>query len=352
MSGEETTIFDYSYSLDISTPCDKNEVRNFTKMFLPVAYSLICVFGLVGNIFVVITFSLYKKTESMTDLYLCNMAIVDILFVLTLPFWAVNYAMNNWIFGDFMCKLIKGIYAHNFVCGMLLLACISMDRYISIVQATRSFKFRSRTLAYRKVICLTVWVASILISCPTFIFSGSYAPSTNVSENICEHKSSTEFDVTLKLLIITIQLLFGFFIPMLFMVFCYTFIVKTLVQAHNSKRSKAIRVVVSIVTVFLICQVPYNMVLLMKAASMKTLDKDCQGDKQMTYAKYITETFAFLHCCMNPVLYAFIGVKFRNYFVKIIAGLCCVRYKNCRNSHGSRVSSDTAHSRQTSEAYD
>ncbi|XP_008122981.1 C-C chemokine receptor type 6 [Anolis carolinensis] len=350
MTGEETTILDYSY-MDILTPCDKNEVRNFTKTLLPVAYSLICMFGLVGNIFVVMTFALYKKTESMTDLYLCNMAIVDILFVLTLPFWAVNYALNRWIFGDFMCKLIKGIYALNFVCGMLLLACISMDRYISIVQATRSFKFRSRTLAYRKVICLTVWVASILISCPTFIFSGSYQ-STNVSNDICEHKSSTEFDVTLKLLIINIQLFFGFFIPMLFMVFCYTFIVKKLVQAHNSKRSKAIRVVVSIVIVFLICQVPYNMVLLVTAATMKTLDKTCQSEKQMAYAKYITETFAFLHCCMNPVLYAFIGVKFRNYFVKVMAGLCCVRYKNCRNTHGSRPSSDTAHSRQTSEVYD
>ncbi|XP_062981492.1 C-C chemokine receptor type 6 [Elgaria multicarinata webbii] len=346
-STEEQTTADY-FS-DLTMPCDKTEVRNFTKTFLPIAYSLICVLGLVGNIFVVITFALYRKSESMTDICLCNMAIVDILFVLTLPFWAVNYALDEWIFGDFICKLIKGIYAINFNCGMLLLACISMDRYIAIVQATKSFKLRSRTLAYSKAICLAVWVSSILISSSSFMFSESYPLSTNGTKHICEHKSNTESNVMLKSLILSLQLLFGFFIPLLFMVFCYTFIVKTLVQAQNSKRSKAIRVIASIVIVFLICQIPYNVVLLVTAASMGKLDKTCPREKQMAYAKYITESLAFLHCCMNPVLYAFLGVKFRNYFMKIMMSLCFAKSKKCGSTNCSRVSSDTAHSRQTSE---
>ncbi|XP_061482092.1 C-C chemokine receptor type 6 [Rhineura floridana] len=350
MSGDEATTPDYSdFYSHIAIPCDKDEVRNFTKTFLPFAYSLICILGLVGNMFVVMTFVLYKKSDSMTDVCLCNMAIVDILFVLTLPFWAVNYALDNWIFGDFLCKLTKGIYAINFNCGMLLLACISMDRYIAIVQATKSFRLRARTLAHSKAICLAVWVSSAFISSSTFMFSESYPLPGNITKHICEHKSSTESNVILKLLISSFQLLFGFFVPLLFMFFCYTFIVKTLLEAQNSKRSKAIRVIILIVVVFLICQIPYNMVLLMWAGSMGKVDKACQSEKQMAYAKYVTETLAFLHCCMNPVLYAFIGVKFRNYFVKIMTNLCCVRYTTCGATHGSRVSSDTVQSRQTSE---
>uniref|UniRef100_A0ABM5FY44 C-C chemokine receptor type 6 n=1 Tax=Pogona vitticeps TaxID=103695 RepID=A0ABM5FY44_9SAUR len=348
----EETSTDYFYGTDfyaqIVSPCNKNEVRNFTKAFLPVAYSLICVVGLVGNTFVVLTFALYKKSESMTDICLCNMAIVDILFVLTLPFWAVNHALDEWIFGEFVCKLIKGIYAINFNCGMLLLACISMDRYLAIVQATKSFKLRSKTLAHSKVICVAVWVSSILISTSTFVFSESYTFSANET-NICEHKFSRESSIMLKLLILILQLFFGFFVPVLFMLFCYAFIIRTLVQAQNSKRSKAIRVIVSIVVVFLLCQVPYNMVLLVTAATMGQPDKDCKNEMQMAYAKYITEALAFFHCCMNPVLYAFIGVKFRNYFLKIMANLFCGRYRKWGSSHGSRISSDTFFSRQTSE---
>ncbi|KAG6930619.1 chemokine (C-C motif) receptor 6, partial [Chelydra serpentina] len=57
MSGVEPNYTEYTdYPFDyekLTTPCDKGEVRNFTKVFLPIAYSIICVLGLVGNIFVV-----------------------------------------------------------------------------------------------------------------------------------------------------------------------------------------------------------------------------------------------------------------------------------------------------------
>nr|XP_056709295.1 C-C chemokine receptor type 6 [Euleptes europaea] len=351
MSQEEPNTTEYAYDdYIIMPPCDKNEVRNFAKLFFPFAYSLICVLGLVGNMFVVMTFSLYKRSESLTDICLCNIAIADILFVLTLPFRALDYALDGWIFGDFICKLTRGIYAINFNCGMLLLVCISVDRYIAIVQATKSFKLRARTLAYSKVICLAMWGSSVLISSPTFIFSQSYTFSPNASKNICEHKSSPETKVAFKLLILYTQLLFAFFIPLLVMIFCYTFIVKTLVKTQNSKRNQAIRVVVLIVIVFLICQLPYNVVLILNASSMSNLDKDCQREKKMVYAKHLTETLAFLHCCMNPVLYAFIGVKFRNYFLKIMTRSCCG--KKHGTTHGSRGSSDNGYSRQTSEIYE
>lgn len=290
----------------------------------------------------------------MTDICLCNIAIVDILFVLTLPLRAVNYALDDWIFSDFICKLTRVIYAINFNCGMLFLTCISVDRYIVIVQATKSFKLRARTLAYSKVICLALWVSSVLISSSTFIFSQSYVITISVRKCICEHRSGPENEVIFKLLILYLQLLFGFFIPFLVMIFCYTLIVKTLLKAQNSKRNKAIRVIVLIVIVFLICQLPYNVVLILNASSMGNLDRDCQNEKKMVYAKDLTETLAFLHCCMNPVLYAFIGVKFRNHFLKIMKGLCCVRYKKHGTIpiHGSRGSSDAGLSRQTSEIYE
>ncbi|OXB57475.1 hypothetical protein ASZ78_009252 [Callipepla squamata] len=341
--------FDADYAYQIVTLCSKREVRSFTKVFLPVAYSLICVIGLVGNIFVVMTFALYERAKSMTDVYLFNMAIVDILFVLTLPLWAVNYAADRWIFGNFICKMARGIYTINFSCGMLLLAFISVDRYIAIVQATKSFKLRARTLAYSKLICLAVWASAILISSSSFIYSESYSFSMNGTKEICDHKfDKTSDSVVLKSLLLCLQVGFGFFVPFIFMIICYAFIVKSLQQAQNSKRNKAINVIVLIVAVFLVCQVPYNTVLLVAVTNMGKTDKSCDADNVMSYVKYTTETIAFLHCCLNPVLYAFIGVKFRSYFVKIMKDLWCMRYKKY-NKRSSRTNSDIYHSRQTSE---
>ncbi|XP_032264164.1 C-C chemokine receptor type 6 [Phoca vitulina] len=366
MSGEAmnfSTVFSFSedyfglgntsdYSFDDDTLlCSLQEVRKFSGLFVPTAYSLICVFGLLGNILVVATFAFYKKTKSMTDVYLLNMAIADILFVLTLPFWAVSHATGEWIFSNAICKLMKGIYAVNFNCGMLLLACISMDRYIAIVQATKSFRLRSRTLAHRRRICLVVWVLSVLISSWTFVFNQKYSVQ---GSDVCEpryHEASNP--IKWKLLMLGLQLFFGFFIPLVFMIFCYTFIVKTLVQAQNSKRHKAIRVIIAVVLVFLACQIPHNMVLLVTAVQLGRMNRSCHGQKLLGYSTNVTEVLAFLHCCLNPVLYAFIGQKFRSYFLKIVKDLWCVRRRQKVPGFScSRLYSETFTSRQNSETVD
>uniref|UniRef100_A0A8C2R8G0 C-C motif chemokine receptor 6 n=1 Tax=Capra hircus TaxID=9925 RepID=A0A8C2R8G0_CAPHI len=314
------------YSLDDdSLLCSLQEVRSFSGLFVPVAYSLISICGLLGNVLVVVTFAFYKKAKSMTDVYLLNMAVADILFVLTLPFWAVSHATGEWIFSNTMCKLTRGIYAVNFNCGMLLLTCISLDRYIAIVQATKSFRLRSRTLAHHKLICLAVWVVSILISSSTFTFNQKYK----------------------------LQLLFGFFIPLVFMIFCYAFIVKTLVQAQNSKRHRAIRVIIAVVLVFLACQIPHNMVLLVTAVNLGRTGRSCSSERLLGYTKNVTEVLAFLHCCLNPALYAFIGQKFRSYFLKIMKDLWCLRRRQKAPGFScSRLHSDTFTSRQNSETAD
>lgn len=56
------------YSLDDdSLLCSLQEVRSFSGLFVPVAYSLISICGLLGNVLVVVTFAFYKKAKSMTD---------------------------------------------------------------------------------------------------------------------------------------------------------------------------------------------------------------------------------------------------------------------------------------------
>ncbi|XP_043819824.1 C-C chemokine receptor type 6 [Dromiciops gliroides] len=357
MNSSNHEYFDYNafttstdYYIEEGLLCSMDDVRNFTMLFVPIAYSFICIFGLLGNILVVITFAFYKKAKSMTDIYLFNMAIADILFILTLPFWAVNHGKDSWKFSNIMCKLTKGIYAINFNCGMLLLTCISLDRYIAIVQATKSFRLRTRTLAYKKMICLMVWLFSIIISCPTFIFNQKYSVQ---EKEVCEAKYHSPFEaVKWKIFILVLQLLFGFFIPLVFMIICYMFIVKTLVQAHNSKRHKAIRVIIVVVLVFLVCQVPHNMVLLVIANNIGRL-RSCSDEKLIAYTRNVTEVLAFLHCCLNPVLYAFIAQKFRNYFLKIIKDLWCVGRKHKSVAlYCSKLSSDTYISKQTSETYE
>ncbi|KAG9472229.1 hypothetical protein GDO78_020662, partial [Eleutherodactylus coqui] len=327
-------------------PCSQESVRVFLKTFAPVTFSFIFVFGLVGNILVVITFINYRRRKNMTDVYLLNMAIADILFIFTLPFWAVYY-YDEWIFKDFMCKMVRSIYVINFNCSMLLLACVGIDRYVAIVQVTKSFRLRTMALAYKRILCLSVWILSVILSTTTYIFSATYTVNTN--RLVCEAQYPKYLEASKwKLAAIIVEVSVGFLIPFAVMFFCYVSIVKALLKAKNSQRHKAINVVVTVVIIFLICQLPYNVILLRKVAKADQVPS-CQETMNEWYAVFITKTLAYFHCCLNPVIYAFIGVKFRNYFLKIMQDLCCFRKLCTPITHWSRASSDIYSSRKTSE---
>ena len=56
----------------------------------------------------------------------------------------------------------------NFYCGIFLLACISVDRYLSIVHAAQMFSRKKAWLVHSS--CLSVWLLSLLLSIPDWVF--------------------------------------------------------------------------------------------------------------------------------------------------------------------------------------
>ncbi|KAF0872161.1 CXCR4 protein, partial [Crocuta crocuta] len=131
-------------------------------------YSIIFLTGIVGNGLVILVMGYQKKLRSMTDKYRLHLSVADLLFVLTLPFWAVD-AVANWYFGNFLCKAVHVIYTVNLYSSVLILAFISLDRYLAIVHATNSQG--PRKLLAEKVVYVGVWIPALLLTIPDFIFA-------------------------------------------------------------------------------------------------------------------------------------------------------------------------------------
>lgn len=119
--------------MKISPSLATGDIRAFGELFLPPLYSLVFLFGLLGNSVVVFGLFKYKRLKSMTDVYLLNLAISDLLFVLSLPFWGY-YAADQWVFGLGLCKLISWIYLVGFYSGIFFITLMSIDRYLAIVR--------------------------------------------------------------------------------------------------------------------------------------------------------------------------------------------------------------------------
>ncbi|XP_074548555.1 C-C chemokine receptor type 6 [Halichoeres trimaculatus] len=338
----ESVTFDYEDSTEDYGFCrlDLNPVDVNTQTYI---HSFICALGLIGNSLVIITYTFYKRTKTMTDVYLFNVAVADMIFVVALPFIIYN-EQNSWVMGSVACKILGSAYSINLYSGMLLLACISGDRYIAIVQARRSFGTRSHTLIYSRLICLAVWLFAVALTLPTLMYTERYDEPNLPGENatvMCQlFFNEAETAKLMKVLVPSLQMAVGFLVPLLVMVFCYFSIVNTLLSAQSSQRHKAVRVVLAVVVVFIICHLPYNVTLLIHTVSLFK-ERSCDAEKTRLKVLVVSRSVAYLHCCLNPILYAFIGVRFRSHFRQILVDLWCFSKKYIYSARSSRGTSDT-----------
>ncbi|XP_028365715.1 C-X-C chemokine receptor type 1 [Phyllostomus discolor] len=294
------------------SPCLLDTVT-LNKYAVVAIYALVFLLSLLGNSLVMLVILHSRVSRSVTDIYLLNLALADLLFALTLPIWAASKA-KGWIFGTTLCKMVSLLKEVNFYSGILLLACISVDRYLAIVHATRTLTQKRHWV---KFICLGIWTLSLILSLPIFIFREAYQPP--LSSPVCYEDmgaNTTKWRMVMRILPQT----FGFLLPLLVMLFCYGFTLSTLFQAHMGQKHRAMRVIFAVVLVFLLCWLPYNLVLVTDTLMrLRVIEETCQRRNDIGRALDATEILGFLHSCLNPLIYVFIGQKFRHGLLRIMA---------------------------------
>ncbi|ELK17221.1 High affinity interleukin-8 receptor B [Pteropus alecto] len=286
------------------------DTETLNKYAVVVIYALVFLLSLLGNSLVMLVVLYSRIGRSVTDVYL---AIADMLFALTLPIWAVS-KVKGWIYSTILCKMVSLLKEVNFYSSILLLACISVDRYLAIVHATRTLTQKRHWV---KFICLGIWALSLILSLPIFVFRKAFYPPN--SSPVCYEDigvNTTRWRMVMRVLPQT----FGFLLPLLVMLFCYGFTLRTLFQAHMGQKHRAMRVIFAVVLVFLLCWLPYNLVLVADTfMRLGVIKETCERRNDIGRALDATEILGFLHSCLNPLIYAFIGQKFRHGLLKIMA---------------------------------
>ncbi|XP_009485954.2 C-C chemokine receptor type 9 [Pelecanus crispus] len=306
---------------DTDFVCDKRQIRQFARAFLPVFFWLIFSVGIVGNTLVMLVYCKYRFRRSMMDQYLLHLAIADLLLLFTLPFWA-KAASDGWIFKNFMCKVVNSMYKINFYGCSLFLTCISFDRYITIVQAMKAKTSKRRWLKRSKLMCLAVWLMAVSLCIPEIM----YSQSTQMGDvTVCKITYPPNVSMIFRVTVLALKVTIGFFLPLLVMVICYALIINTLLQAKRSQKQKSLKIITMIITAFLLSQFPYNIVLLVKTINMYArVVYSCQAADRLDIGLQVTQSIAFFHSCLNPFLYVFAGERFRMALCRMMqSGGCC-----------------------------
>ncbi|XP_060494273.2 CX3C chemokine receptor 1 isoform X2 [Panthera onca] len=305
--------FEYDESAEA---CDMGDVVAFGTVFLSIFYSLVFAFGLVGNLLVVFALTNSRKPKSITDIYLLNLALSDLLFVATLPFWT-HYLMSEQGLHNAVCKLSTAFFFIGFFGGIFFITIISIDRYRAIVLAANSMN--TRTVQHGVTISLGVWAAAILVAAPQFMF-------TKQKENECLGDYPEVLQDLWPVLRNVEANLLGFLLPLLVMSYCYFRIMRTLFSCKSHKKAKAIKLIFLVIVVFFLFWTPYNIMIFLETLNLYDFFPNCDMKKDLRLALSVTETIAFTHCCLNPFIYAFAGEKFRRYlyhlYRKCLAVLC------------------------------
>ncbi|XP_046576791.1 cholecystokinin receptor type A-like [Haliotis rubra] len=174
------------------------------EMCIP--YAVIFLLSVVGNSLVVLTLFQHKKMRTITNVYLLNLAISDLLLaVFCMPFTLIPLLLQDFVFGAVMCALIRYLQAVSVGVSCFTLVAISLERFYAICQPLRSRRWQTLSHSY-KVIC-GIWIVAFTLMVPiacynkvTPLVSGSLACREIWDNALAEKLYTGLLDVVLLLM--------------------------------------------------------------------------------------------------------------------------------------------------------
>ncbi|XP_067449360.1 P2Y purinoceptor 1-like [Thunnus thynnus] len=274
---------------------------DFTSRFLPPVFILVFIVGLVANGWGLKSLLHNWKKLKIINVFVLNLGLADILYLLTLPFLMVYYFKEEiWIFGDTFCKITRFCFNLNSYGSIGFLTCISVYRYLAIVHPVRMIGRLSVT--HSVAISVMVWLLVSVQSLPDIFY-------TKTSENKPKcydttHKTYVEdylkysFGWTLT----------GFCLPFLITLGCYGHVIVILCCKNTIDKvlkKRCLRLLLILIVLFSVCYIPYHVLKNLNLWSRVLLEqKKCrEWSNGVYFAHQISRGLVCLNSALNPLVY-------------------------------------------------
>jgi hypothetical protein len=194
-------------------------------------YSSVFLVGLVGNFIVIYFVLVYKRMQTMTNKFITNLALADLLVIfICIPVTVSHLVFNQWMLGKYMCRFSSFAQGVAVCVSVMTLTAISIDRYYII---NKPMKARSNcTNGKIRFVVICIWIGSFIIMSPLLMVF-TYEEQEIVIKNFGFSRTFQTcienwpfFEVKLAYEIFLIFVLFIF--PILFMSYAYIAISKIL----------------------------------------------------------------------------------------------------------------------------
>lgn len=293
--------------MSLSEENENHPVLDIGRVLVCTILSLSFAVGVPGNGFVIWTICRHMKQRSSPVVLILNLAIADILVLVTLPLWIYSFA-NTWLFGTAACKALVFVVYCNMYASIFLITTLSLERFVAVF---RPFAVQQRTKMSTHLVMLLIWLLSIAFGAVILPFQETEETDFGLQCTSRSYDWNSQ-----KVACLLLESLMGFLVPFAIISICYVCIAKRISSMTGKSKQRSNRLVASVVVSFALFWLPYHIFNLMSIASTVMEDSDTEASEGLeeiaVRGTYITGAITFLSSCINPLLYSFAARNFQS----------------------------------------
>ena len=276
-----------------------------------VTYCLIIIVSLVANSLIVIIVYKMPNLRKPINYFIANMATSDLLFPifsipLKLSFLHANSFPIDGQLGQALCKLVPFFGNVSIVVSTQNLILIAVDRFGAVVFPLRSPLIRSKLCPF---FILATWIVAVAVNSP-YLFSNELVESPERNWCVTKWKKVFGESSSYASFQLAYYILFTY-IPVLLLAILYSIIfIKLKTQVHPGEQStnnqqqrkrrnrNVLQMSIAIVTVFVLCWLPYN------TNHLIIQYQDSSAHFSCSFQIYFAVTYFLIHayCAINPII--------------------------------------------------
>ncbi|MEQ2217745.1 hypothetical protein XENOCAPTIV_021523 [Xenoophorus captivus] len=298
------------------------------QILVPILDSLILILGVTGHTLVMVILcgrqrrglgqaSQGSMMGTGTDVLLLALSAADLLLLSTIPFYTASIAMQQWPFGNVMCRLVGFLGSACSSASVFTLAVLAVSRYLTVVKPATAYSL----LTPRRVsiIAVLIWVPACSLGAPQLVFRSVGPPRQAPDGLACFAFLSHQQQMIYGLF----HFLAAFMLPLVTIAVAYGSIYVFLLRGQHAGRapqveryqSKVTQTTAMLVLAFTLCWLPsYGLTL----ALLANKDSGATGSTPRYGAFSVFARFmATSSTVMNPCLYVLMSQKFRQDLLRI-----------------------------------
>ncbi|XP_022239351.1 prolactin-releasing peptide receptor-like [Limulus polyphemus] len=310
-----------NYTQSFQTPTTHDYITTIpgVRVFFYCLYIIIFITGICGNVLVCYVVFRNKSMQTVTNIFITNLALSDILLcTFAVTFTPLYIFLRQWIFGRVFCHLLPYVQGVSVYISAITLMSIAIDRFFVII-----YPFKSRLkVKYCLMIVVIIWITAALLTLPYGIFiSLTVLKGRLYCDEEWPHEASRRaFGLCTSVL--------QFVVPFIIISICYLKVCSKLRDRARTKPGtkslrkeewerertrKTNRMLIAMVVIFGVSWLPLNMYNLVVDFHIPALSWE-----YLSLFFVLSHSVAMGSTCYNPFLYAWLNDNFRKEFKMVL----------------------------------